>query len=273
MDTLSCKTLTYNETIQLNHYLEVARDHIPPLLRMQATDRNCPIKDNYIIIERHRLEITFQRARCILHRQYLLANRTESKYDHLRSTCVNAAQRVIELQIKLFQEILPRARQHRKAWFGASVSITDCLTAAMIICFEIMNLSQAEQRLHANRTSGLIDLLRNLYDTWKIAPEPSFETSQSADTLAAMFKLVQSGNSNVTLRSSGPILSTEHDEQAPPGPCSEPPREEMETQDSSTLGCLQDLLNTDWEFEMFDWSLWDREMQELNGSISNNGVS
>jgi hypothetical protein len=76
---------------------------------------------------------------------------------------------------------------------------------------------------------------------------------QSADTLAAMFKLVQSGNSNVTLRSSGAIPSTEHDEQAPPGPCSKLSREEMETQDFSTLGCLQDLLNTDWEFEMFDW--------------------
>ncbi|KAJ6096485.1 hypothetical protein N7486_007231 [Penicillium sp. IBT 16267x] len=259
MDTLSFKTLSYDETLQLNHDLEVARDHIPPLLRMQATDLSCPITDTDIIIERHALETTFQRARCILHRQYLLANRAESKYD-------------VSMPRSLFQEIIPCVRQHRRAWFGASMSITDCLTAAMIICFEIITLSQAEQTLHAhaNRMSGLIELLRNLYNTWKIAPELSFATSQPADILAAMFKLVQSGDPNLTLGSSGPFRFNEHDIQTSPEHFSEQLKEEMETTDPLTLGCLQDLLNTDWEFEMFDWGLWDREMQELNGIISNN---
>ncbi|KAJ5540955.1 hypothetical protein N7494_006031 [Penicillium frequentans] len=270
VDTLSFKTLSYDETLQFGYDLEVARDHIPPLLRMQAIDLSCPITDNDIIIERHALETTYQRVRCILHRQYLLANRAESKYEHFRSTCVNAAQRIIELQIKLFQDIIPQARQHRRAWFGASMSISDCLTAAMIICFEIIYLSQAEQSSHAGRISGLTELLRNLYNTWKTAPEPSFETSQSAETLATMFKLVQSNDS---LRTSGPKKSIESDRQVPPGPGLEPSREEIEMQDLLTLGCLQDMLNTESEFEMFDWSLWDRQMQELNGIISNNMAS
>ncbi|KAJ5916884.1 hypothetical protein N7504_000899 [Penicillium tannophilum] len=270
MDILSFRTLSYDETLQLNQDLEAARDNIPPLLRMQTTDLDGPPTDDDIIVDRHTLEITFQRTRCILHRQYLLANRNEIKNENFRGLCVSAAKRIIELQIKLFQDILPRAREHRRAWFGASRSITDCLTAAIIICFEIINLSQAEQASHADRIAGFIELLRNLYNTWKIAPEPSFETSQSAETLATMFKLVQSGDS---LRSSGPKQSIEIDDQAASRPSPEPSRDETETQDLLTVGCLQDMLSADWEFEMFDWSLWDREMQDLNDIISSNMAS
>ncbi|KAJ5928437.1 hypothetical protein N7466_007393 [Penicillium verhagenii] len=291
MDTISSKKLIYDETLKLNNDLEVARDHIPPLLRMHALDYNCPKADNDLIIERHMLEITFQRARCILHRQYLLSNRGESMNQDLRRTCAHAAQRIIELQIKLFQEIIPRARQYRRTWFGASMCITDCLTAAMIICFEIINLSQAEKQSHSKKIAGFIELLRSLYNIWKVAPEPSFETSQAADTLAAMFKLVQSGDANITLHSSGPVLSNDQDRQALPGSLSGSADGRVEMQDPLTLGCLQDLLNTDWAFEMFDWvrntlyvapcfqhlliilvlqGLWDHEMQELSGIISNN---
>ena len=241
-DTVSVKSLSYEETITLNQQLEAARDQIPPLLKINTTNPNDMMTDQDLDIQRFTLEITFQRARCILHRQYLLTNRSESKYEHFRRICVDSARRILEYQTDLFQGIVRQARQHSRVWFGASMSISNCLTAAMVICFEIIYLSQADQISDSSYRAELIGLLQSSYEAWRLLPKPSFETSKAADTIASMLNLVHSDDYDGAICS-----SLSHPGSESPG---NPSAEAMGT---TGIGTFSDMLSSDPEFEMFDW--------------------
>ncbi|CAG8388986.1 unnamed protein product [Penicillium salamii] len=236
-DKMSMKTLSHEETTLLNQQLEQARDKVPPFLRITTN----PNTNQDLNLHRYTLEITFQRTRCILHRQYLVTHRNEQKYGHLRQICVDSARQILQHQSNLFQGIVHQARLYSRTCFSASLSISDCLTAAMVICFEIICLSRENPR--DSSRADLVRLLQNSYETWRCFPKASFETSKAADTIASMLALVHSDDSHGAIEFP---VSVQRDGGA------ELQSPVSMTEDTGT-GAFWNVLNGDSTLEMFDW--------------------
>jgi hypothetical protein len=247
-DKISTGPLSYGETIRLNEQLEAAKSQIPYPLRLLPINPSKPSANNYPKVQQYTLEITLQRARCVLYRQYLLKNRSDAKHAHLRNTCVDSARIILQCQSDLFQGAVDEACRHSKVWFGASISISNSLTAAMVICFEIIYISQTERGPDDTYRTGLIELLRNSYQTWKVFSKNSFETSMAADAIATMIELVDSYESHDTACTSA--SSTLLENQDVTGNGLETSIRQTETM---ARGPFSDMLNMDSEFVMFDW--------------------
>ncbi|KAJ5775470.1 uncharacterized protein N7511_000481 [Penicillium nucicola] len=263
-DKISTGTLSHGETVRLSQKLESTKARIPYPLRLSQITASKTWIDNGLKLQQYTLEITIQRATCILHRQYLLSNRYDEKYAYLRNNCVDSARRILSCQADLFQGAFDQAWRHSRVWFGASISISNCLTAAMVICFEIIYVSQAEMIPNDTYRAGLIDLLRSSYDTWKVFPRTSFEISMAADAIATMLKLVDSYDTKDTPFTSVSSVTTGSQKDY-----ENAENISIDRAEAVTLGPFSDMPNGDSEFAMFDWGLWDREMLEINNVIAN----
>ncbi|PWY88176.1 hypothetical protein BO70DRAFT_419729 [Aspergillus heteromorphus CBS 117.55] len=173
-------------TLHLKKQLDAVWSQVPSYLKPSAayaTDGN----DGIHILT---LEMTYQRARCTLHRQYLAPQHDIPPYKDFRLECVNAARRVLECQTELFQGILSQPQYRHQAWFGISRSICDCMTAAMVICLEIVSCVKKNEPLAREFSTELIGTLKTSYHCWKSCPRPSPETVKAADILARMLRLM-----------------------------------------------------------------------------------
>ncbi|CAG7925578.1 unnamed protein product [Penicillium olsonii] len=238
-DAISVKTLSHEETSLLNQKLEDAMDKVPSILRIPSNPD--PTNQN-LNLHGYTLEITFQRARCILHRQYLVAHRNEQKFENLRQICVDSAQQILQHQTTLFQGIVHQARLHSRPCFSASISISNCLTAAMVLCFEIICLSRENLAPDVEYRADLVRLLKNSYETWRCFPKASFETSKAADTIASMLALVHSDDHDGSL-----VLAQEDSGLEAPSSFS------VSEDENTGTGAFWGVLNGDSTFEMFDW--------------------
>ncbi|PYH55587.1 Zn(II)2Cys6 transcription factor [Aspergillus niger CBS 101883] len=167
-DMAPCPSLFPERTLELNLQLENTKSRLPSLLQLQSPGARA--SDDQTAIKQYFLEITYQRARCILHRHYLTTLNPES-HEGLRLVCVDAAQQVLTLQSELFQ-VLAKSHNQQLAWFGVPRSISDCLTAAMVISLELLKASQI---------------------SWRSSPRPSLETLKAADIIGTMLDLLGYG--------------------------------------------------------------------------------
>ncbi|KAE8378026.1 hypothetical protein BDV26DRAFT_304654 [Aspergillus bertholletiae] len=236
-DTASGFTLDPQRMLELNQQLEQVRDQLPLAFRMSLPET--VLLDDQTVLQRYCLEMIYQHARCVLHRQYLVTPR--SQHQAFRSACVDAARQILACQSELFQGILGKPHNRYRVWFGASRSISDCMTAAMVICLEVINQSRNSKYVDCVVRAELVQLLKMSYTSWKFSLRPSLETMKAADIVATMLHLL--GASDVDTPS------------APRGD-----REEQHISvnpvDSATKFAptrIHDMLNGDFDLEMFDW--------------------
>lgn len=97
---------------------------------------------------------------------------------------------------------------------------------------------------------GLVELLRSSYDTWKVFPTTSFETSLAADAIATMIKLVDSYDCNNTLCTS---ISSTFPEDCDRDGLENVPIAFIDRTEAIIPGRFSDMRNSDSEFVMFDW--------------------
>ncbi|GFN13631.1 fungal specific transcription factor domain-containing protein [Aspergillus tubingensis] len=246
-DKASHPSLLPERTLELNMKLENTKSRLPRILQLQSPEIRA--SDDETVIKQYCLEITYQRARCILHRHYLTALYPEP-HRGLRSVCVDAARQVLTLYSELFQ-VLAKTHNQQLAWFGASRSNSDCLTAAMVISLEVITQSKYGRTVGITPQGDLIELLKASQISRRSSPRPSSETLKAAGIIGTMLDLLGYGGV-------GPLLA------------SYGAQEEQHSRRASTEAFLQspsmmhDILTGDSALEMFDWALWDHEMQYLS---------
>ncbi|KAL4797994.1 hypothetical protein BDV19DRAFT_386654 [Aspergillus venezuelensis] len=275
-----------NETAYLEQKLEAVKNNLPSPLRTAAPDGSETGSD-LVIIQRD-LEMIYQRSRCILHRQHLTAHPAESDSQCQRShlQCIEAARCVLEQQALLFREALYCPRNMNRTWFGASRSVSDSLTAAMVICLEITNRSKTRASrftLHPPATAytseELIQVLDCTYTSLKQTPSRTAEIIRATEVLAAMIYRIGHIATNIT---SLPAASdsdgdtdlkhldetqssvTTHIFNTGEMPIAESNFPDQPGSSNSWWLVFDDLFNSDNVFEAFDWDYWDREMQQIN---------
>nr|XP_001390733.2 hypothetical protein ANI_1_494044 [Aspergillus niger CBS 513.88] len=246
-DLASCPSLFPERALELNLQLENTKSRLPSLLRLQSPGARA--SDDQTVIKQYFLEITYQRARCILHRHYLTTIDPEP-HEGLRLVCVDAAQQVLTLQSELFQ-VLAKSHNQQLAWFGVSRSISDCLTAAMVISLEVITQSRNGGTVGITPQADLIELLKASQISWRSSPRPSLETLKAADIIGTMLDLLGYGGASPL----PDLQGTQEGQQNH--------RETTETLLRSP-SIMHDILTGDYALEMFDWALWDHEMQYLS---------
>ncbi|PYH85403.1 hypothetical protein BO82DRAFT_424244 [Aspergillus uvarum CBS 121591] len=254
-----------DSTARLGQQLDALKNGLPCSLRMRFSV--APTMEYDKLIMQRTLEIVYQRSRCILHRQYLISSESNPSFDAFRGACVDAARCVLEQQCLLFQEALHGPRNRKRVWFGASRSVSDCLTAAMVICLEVINRTNvlSQPSLTCDASTELIHILHRTYLNLKQTPKPPVEITKAAEILATM--LGQMGH---------PLTwNSDSDETRPADDPSDPKTSDSQGQEttppsglfSSPWLVFDDLVHGDPPFEMFDWAYWDREMRQLNGAF------
>ncbi|OJI88426.1 hypothetical protein ASPTUDRAFT_919642 [Aspergillus tubingensis CBS 134.48] len=235
-DKASHPSLLPERTLELNVKLENTKSRLPSILQLQSPEIRA--SDDETVIKQYCLEITYQRARCILHRHYLTALYPEP-HRGLRSVCVDAARQVLTLYSELFQ-VLAKTHNQQLAWFGASRSNSDCLTAAMVISLEVITQSKNGRTVGITPQADLIELLKASQISWRSSPRPSSETLKAAGIIGTMLDLLGYGGAGPLLASYGAQEGQQNH------------RESTETFLRSP-SMMHDILTGDSALEMFDW--------------------
>lgn len=235
-DMVSGCGMDSDTTQELSLRLEKIKSSLPSIFQLQPREVRRP--DDERIIERYCLEITYQRARCILHRRYLTTTRSEPQGE-FRSICVDAARQILALQSELFQGVLAKSHSRHRAWFGLSRSISDCLTATMVICLEVINQSRDGSSSNDHVQTELIELLKSSRTSWKLSPRPSLETIKAAEIIGTMLSLLGASSVDVL-----PPLSGNEKGQG---------RSAELTENLTSPNVIHDMLIGDSALEMFDW--------------------
>ncbi|PIG69628.1 hypothetical protein AARAC_006630 [Aspergillus arachidicola] len=248
-DITSKGVITPERTICLDQELKATRDRLPGALRMPLLTK-APEAQSDITIMQHTLEMIYQRSRCILHRQYLVSPQPTDIYRAFRWACVDAARCVLEYQCELFQDVLRSPGNRQRVWFGASRSVSDCLTAAMVLCLDVINESKAAQPFSESTRTELIQLLHKTYLSLKDTPRPSVEVAKAAERVATMLYQMGHAVTEGELRCSEPAAAG----------ASQLPNSQLADHTAAPdegasfpYTTFEDFLNGDSPLELFDW--------------------
>lgn len=251
-DACSKGNIPLDMTVNLGQKLLAARESIPEELRVSV--RGSESRD-YNGIMQHDLEMVYQRSRCMLYRQYLATNPVNSHYQEFKWACVDAARRVLEQQCVLFQDVLPKPQNRRLVWFGSSISISDCLTAAMVVCLEVIDQSKTSRAFPGLTRNDLTALMHRTCMSLQNAPRWSAEVEQAASVLATVLDkmrhlLIRENNNGAQCHA--PVISETFSDSTPFNLPIGPPVNSFiasELHSSHLIGSL----NIENPVEMFDW--------------------
>ncbi|KAK1246205.1 hypothetical protein MKX08_000007 [Trichoderma sp. CBMAI-0020] len=278
----------HEEVAQLDEQLQIAHSSLPAFLRIRTM--NMSIMDPAdLIMQRYNLELLYQKARCVLHRRYLVLYRSDSRYAYSRWSCIDAATQILRYQNEIYHETQPGGQLHRDRWFVTSLTSHDFLLAAMILCLELSSKSEQDSiNAHLNSDTltfdgrqELLHALETSYSIWVAFIEVSPEARKASKALEVMLQIAkksyqgsvrseegstgnpQSGLHSAHAGATGGILSEETQIQRdmPGGTYSEHGEQRLDdlkmTRESMPI-MMEGMFNAS---EEFDWNTWDSQIR------------
>ena len=200
--TSSKGAISYAEVMRLDKVLHEARDAIPTGLQMRPIAKSLLDNPN-AVMRRIYLALVFNKARCILHRKYLVAAHSNHLYSYSRQSCIDAALQMLELQSTLNQETHPGGRLYHDKWKVSSLVNHDFLLATTILCLDLdhdMTMQPSIQRSKPTKESSkrdsIIQALHESYRIWLQSSRSSREARKAAEALRIV--LGKGGSVNLT---------------------------------------------------------------------------
>jgi hypothetical protein len=138
--------------------------------------------------------LLYQKARCVLHRKYVLPARTNSSFTYSRTTCLEAALQILQYQQILDQETQPGGRLHQDRWKVSSVIKTDFLFATTILCLDLDHDILEISSLESPDTSAIVVVIQVLTDSrqiWLRSSPSSREAKKAAQVIDAVLGKAQ----------------------------------------------------------------------------------
>lgn len=176
-------------TEKLNEKLEAIWKSVPSVLRFPRT-KSAKIDDS-MTVWRSNLENTYQRTRSVLHRPFLSHRSKDYESTRRRDTCVQSALRIVQVANQVLPKLLRKAPFRHRVWFCASRSVSDVLTAAMVICLELTYRAKDNESsplAMSAASDDLIEPLRSLERTWNWARNLSPLVERSLKVLTALLR-------------------------------------------------------------------------------------
>lgn len=212
------KTLTsspqYAEILRLDKVLHSTYDNIPPSLTMRPMSKSI-MDDSTTIIQRIYIALVFYKAKCSLHRPYLVSAKGDKRYTYSRTACIEAALEILHIQQILDQETQAGGRLYADRGKVTSIMRSDILLATTVLCVDVHHtITQGSFFVSQNAASDsepsetVIKALHGAYLIWLRSSDSSREAQQAARALKIVLNNAQAMKETLSAVSKGPLVSS-----------------------------------------------------------------
>ncbi|KPM42527.1 hypothetical protein AK830_g4060 [Neonectria ditissima] len=134
--TSAARPIRYEDVRDMDRLLLATHSSMPPGLQMRPIQSS--IMDSpSLIMKRFNLDLLHQKARCILHRKFMVLAWADSQYHESRQACVKAALQILQHQNAIHSETQSGGLLEAGKWMVSSLTTHDFLLAAMILCLDL----------------------------------------------------------------------------------------------------------------------------------------
>lgn len=185
IQSVNPKGIAYDDVLARDNKLWELKRNLAPHLRLQPLEE-CTHDSATLLMQRFNVDILWQKTMCVLHRKYIARARQNSRYDHSRRACVNAAMEILRHQHKIHLESKPGGRLRSMSWAVSPLTKHDYLLAAMIVCLELHYGSICPPDRHFWKKEELADMLKAVETSqsiWSETMEESMEAFKACKTL------------------------------------------------------------------------------------------
>lgn len=196
LNPVNGRQVSYDEVLRRDSLLRDLRATMTPHLRIRPMEE-CMHDPATLLMQRFSLDILWQKTMCVLHRRYIARARTNPRYAHSRRACVDAAMEILRHQAKLHRESQPGGRMRSMKWFISSLTKSDYLLGAMIVCLDLYYDSVVEAMPEQPAThdpyfwtpeqrADMVQALETSNSIWSESVETSLEAYKASQILRIM---------------------------------------------------------------------------------------
>jgi len=204
----------YSHVLKLDTSLQSVYDGIPGSLVMRPMTKT--IMDSpMMIMQRFYVAMIFFKAKCILHRTYLISSWTNQRYMYSRTACVEAALQIVQIQQILDQETQVGGRLYDDRGKVSSAMRNDFLLATTILCVDvncaIIKGSAAISQIGTpdrEPNEKVMAALRSAHLMWLRSSDLSREARQAAQAIEVMLAKTQRTNASSPAVSEATIVNS-----------------------------------------------------------------
>lgn len=196
--TTSPRQSSYAEVMRLDGMLHNTWNLIPHGWHMRPMAKSIMDSPD-TVMRRIFIANLFHKAKCVLHRKYLVPGRTDRRYTYSRTACLEAALNILQCQKVLDQETQVGGRLHLAWWKASSMVKPDFLLATTILCLDLdQNLtaepspeSLKDNSTDTNMIERVIEALKDSYLAWQRSTDSSREAQKVVEVLRVVLGKAQ----------------------------------------------------------------------------------
>ncbi|KAI9732209.1 MAG: hypothetical protein M1834_004306 [Cirrosporium novae-zelandiae] len=200
----SMQPVSYNEVMRLDSLLHDTYRSLPPHLQMRPMESSI-IDAPVMILRRVILDLIFQKARCFLHRKYLIPGQSNQQYHYSRRSCVDAAMKTLRHKSICTQATQPGGKLCQVAWCMSSSTVNfGFFLAAMIVCLDLDqgirngtisdesdNPAESGNVPDTWKREDMLQALEEAFQIWTAASRFSTDASKAALAMEIMLRKVK----------------------------------------------------------------------------------
>ncbi|KAF7914428.1 uncharacterized protein EAF01_000834 [Botrytis porri] len=211
IQSVNPKGISYDDVLARDNKLWELKRNLAPYLRLRPLEE-CMHDPATLLMNRFNVDILWQKTMCVLHRKYLARARQNSRYDHSRRACVNAAMEILRHQHKLHLESQPGGRLRSMRWAISTLTKHDYLLAGMIVCLDLHYETICPPDKHFWTKEQLADMLKAVETSqgiWSETVEESMESFKASKTLNIVLEKLKASREPGANTSATPVNTAE----------------------------------------------------------------
>ncbi|KAL4925468.1 Zn(II)2Cys6 transcription factor [Aspergillus undulatus] len=202
--TSSLQNISYDTVMEMDSELRRARDMIPDHLLVRPIE-DSPLDPLVLIMSRFSVMSVYHRAQCMLHRKYLPRARGNPRFAPSRRACIDSAMELLRFQSMLHVESRPTGRLRSRQNRVTSLTSSDFLQAATILCLDLYYGTRVQSVPNASGTSSdvyiwgierrdeILATVQRSKDIWDELHNENMEAWKASGVLGVMLSGLQRG--------------------------------------------------------------------------------
>lgn len=183
----------YSDVMEIDEQLTRVHEDFPEALKF--TSMNQSIADGPgLIFNRFKIELLYQKTRCVLHRRYLTEKLSDPLMEYSRKVCVEAAMQLLRHHAAVYEASQGSGPLSSTRWFMSSLNAHDFLLAAMILCLELNliqkapKISDAPGKPDAEKVEEMKRLLQRSYEIYRLPVRHYANTGKAVKVMELMLE-------------------------------------------------------------------------------------
>ena len=181
----------YEEVLRLDSVLRDTHESVPPHLRLISFEEMQDIPSHQIM-ERCMVHVFSHKAVCLLHRKYWneVSSSKIGLNNYSRERCVGSSIALLDQQTAMHNACQPGGILSAMRWYQFAIINHDFLLAAVIICLDLMMVSQATSMTTVSETSEKINAVKRSIAVWAEVAHCSRDAKRAVTILTSALNKV-----------------------------------------------------------------------------------